>query len=160
MSVLGTWFGVKCRSWKSPSKNTSLQAPIPTWRPPVWFLGSERGPIGSQNPWIYETKWKLGMHTLTFEIPRWSRDGPRLPNSLKMAPKLTQNMFRDSFSMNYAMLSGNSSMAKNKWSNTNQVMPTSTKKTHTTQRGVGGMRRRPGKFWVHPALLGSVWQNA
>merc|ERR1711965_1114707 len=37
-------------------------------------------------------------------------------------------------------------MAKNKWSNTNQVMPTSTKKTHTTQRGVGGMRRRPGKF--------------
>ena len=93
------------------------------------------------------------MHTLTFEIPRWSQDGPRLPNSLKMAPKLTQNVspnqcFWDSFSMNYAILNDSSSTRKNKWSNTNQIMPTSTKKTHTTQRGVGGMRRRPGKFLV------------
>ena len=91
------------------------------------------------------------MHTLTFEIPRWSQDGPRLPNSLKMAPKLTQNVsqnqcFWESSSMNYAMLNDISSIRKNKWSNTNQIMPTSTKKTHTTQRGVGGMRRRPGKF--------------
>ena len=91
------------------------------------------------------------MHTLTFEIPRWSQDGPRLPNSLQMAPKLTQNVsqnqcFWDSFSMNYAMLSDIPSRRKHKWSNTNPIMPTSTKKTHTTQRGVGGMRRRPGKF--------------
>ena len=107
-------------------------------------------------------QWKLGMHMLTFEIPRWSQDGPRLPNSLKMAPKLIQNVsqnqcFLGSYSMNYAMLSDISSIRKNKWSNTNQIMPTSTKKTHTTQRGVGGMRRRPGKFqgwsWLCSAAL-------
>ena len=133
-SVLGTWFGVKCRSWKSPFGNTSLQAPIPTWKPPVWFLGSEWGPHLELNP----LKWKLGKYTLTFEIPRWSQDGPRLPNSLKMAPKLTQNVsqnqcFWDSFSMNYVVLSDISSIRKNKWSNTNQIMPTSTKKTNTYQ---------------------------
>ena len=48
--------------------------------------------------------------------------------------------------MNYAMLNDISSMTKNKLSNRHQIMPTSTKKPHTTQRGVGGMRRRPGKF--------------
>ena len=87
---------------------------------------------------------------LIFEIPRWSQDGSRLSNSLKMAPKLTQNEFEnqcfwDNFSINYAMLSYISSIT-NKWSNTNQLMPTSTKKTHSIQRGVGGMRRRPGNF--------------
>ena len=110
-------------------------------------------PIWSWNP----LRWKLGMHTLTFEISRWSQDGPRLPNSLKMTPKLTQNVsqnqcFWHSFSMNYAMLSDISSIRKNKWSNTNQIMPTSTKKIHTTQRRVGGMRRRPRKLKLVRAL--------
>jgi len=115
-----------------------------------------------QNP----LKWKLGKQTLTFEIPRWTQNGPRLPNSLKMAPKLTANVsqnqwFWDTFSMNDAMLSDNSSITKNKWSNTNQIMPTSTKKTHTTQIGLGGMRRRPGKFfmlaqWLHLSGLGPL----
>ena len=30
----------------------------------------------------------------------------------------------------------------------NQIMPNITKKAHTTQRGVGGMRRRPGKLII------------
>ena len=88
---------------------------------------------------------------------------PRLPNSLKMASKLTQNesqnqCFWDSFSMNYAILSDISSIRKSKCSNTTQIMPTSTKKTHSTQRGVGGMRRKPGKFSGSPTCLTTLPQ--
>ena len=79
-SVLGTWFGVKCRSWKSPFENTSLQAPIPTWKPPVWFLGSEWGPhleLKSFKMEAWNTHVNLWDPTV---VPRWPQ-----------APKLTQN---------------------------------------------------------------------
>ena len=45
------------------------------------------------------------------------------------------------------MLNDMSSMTKNKLSNRHQIVPTSTRKTHTARRGVGGMRRRLGKLW-------------
>ena len=135
-SILGAWFGVKCRSWKRPFQNTSLEAQMPTWRPPLWFLGPEWGPIWRQTP----QKWRLGMHPLTFWNPKVA---PRRPK----APKFTQNGSQNRWFWD-AMLNDMSSMTKNKLSNRHQIMPTSTKKTHTTQRGVGGMRRRPGKFWI------------
>ena len=34
------------------------------------------------------------MHSSTLEIPRWSKDSPSLPKSLKMAPKLTPNRWQ------------------------------------------------------------------
>ena len=105
-SVLGTQFGVKCILKKSLRKHIIASSHTHLEAPSVIFGLRMGSPFGATNP----LKWKLGMHTLTFEIPRWSQDGPRLPNSLKMAPKLTQNVsqnqcFWDSFSMNYAMLS-------------------------------------------------------
>ena len=79
-SVVGTWFGVKCRSWKSPFENTSLQAPIPTWKPTVWFLGSEWGPHLELKSSKMEA-WNAHVNLWDPKVvPRWPQ-----------APKLTQN---------------------------------------------------------------------
>ena len=145
-SVLGTWFGVKCRSWKSPFENTSLHASIPTWKPPVWFLVSEWGPHLELKSSKLEA-WNA--HANLWDpkvVPRWPQVPKLTQNGSKLTRKMTQNQcFWDSFSTNYAMPNGISSIRNNEWSNTNQIVPTGTKKTHTTQRGVGGTRRRPGK---------------
>ena len=79
-SVLITWFGVECRSWKSFFENTSLQAPLPTWKPPVWFLDSEWGPyleLKSSKMEAWNALVNLGDPKV---VPRWPQ-----------APKLTQN---------------------------------------------------------------------
>lgn len=80
-------------------------------------------------------------------LPLRCTGAPRWPKAPKCTQHGSQNrLFWDRYSMNYAMLKDISSMTNNKLSNRNHIVPTSSKKTHTTQRGVGGMRRRPGKF--------------
>ena len=58
------------------------------------------------------------------------------------------------------MLNDMSSMTENKLSNRHQIMPTSTKKTHTTQRGVSGMRRRPRNFHILIIVLQGYYRDA
>ena len=151
--VLGSWFGVKCRSGKGPFGNTSLQALIPTWKPPVWFLGSEWGPHLELKSSKMEA-WSA--HTNIWDpkvVPRWPQ-APKITQHgsqtySKCVPISQNQCFWESFSMNYAITNYISSIRRNKWSNTNQIVPTSTKKAHTTPRGVGGMRRKPGNFFSY-----------
>ena len=81
------WY--KMQVLKKPLRKHIIASSDTHLETPSVIFGLRMGsPFGAKHP----LKWKLGMHTLTFEIPRWSQDGPRLPNSLKMAPKLTQNV--------------------------------------------------------------------
>ena len=114
---------------------------MPSWKPQVWLLDPEWGPIWRQNP----LKWKLGMYASAFWDLKVAPTWPKAPKCTQNDPKIDDSGIDCLWIMQCQVTF--LQWQKNKWTSRNQIVPTSTKKTHTTQRGVGGMRRRPRIFW-------------